>query len=132
MNQEDKISQLEQLLADVKTYVNLRIDALKLRMVDHLSAFSGMLFSIIAGISLLILAMLFIMAGFTCWLAEAIHSTAGALFITGGFILGVTVLVLSWRKYIFTNRLVRFFINLFFNPAPPEKADGVKEENDEA
>jgi hypothetical protein len=43
--------------------------------------------------------------------------------------------VLLLRKRIFTNRMVRFFIKMFFNHTPQsfdEKPDGVKDENDEA
>jgi hypothetical protein len=135
MNPEDKISQLEQLLTDVSEYINLRLDALKLRMVDHLSSFSGLLFSIIAGMLLLMAALLFILGGLTYWLGQLLHSPAGAMCITGGFILCLTVLVLSLRNHIFTNRMVRFFMQLFFNPTPPDlhrekPAGDVKEEND--
>ena len=132
MDAEDKLSQLEQLMADVTEYINLRIDALKLRIADHLSAFSGLIFGTLLGVLLLLLALLFILAGFTWWLSQALHSPAVALFITGGFILCLTILVFALRKRIFTNRMVRFFIKLFFNPASAEEPDSVKEENDEA
>jgi hypothetical protein len=117
MDAEDKISRLEQLLSDATAYINLRFDALKLRAAGQLSALSGLLFSIIIGTLLFLCAFLFIMAGFTCWLAQALHSPAGAIFITGGFILCMAILVLLLRKRIFTNRMVRFFIKIFFNEA---------------
>jgi hypothetical protein len=123
MSTEDKISQLEQLLSDVTEYINLRFDALKLRMVDHLSAFSGLLLSIIAGMLLLMVAVLFILSGLTYWLAQVLHSPAGAMCITGGFMICLTVLIFLLRNHIFTNRMVRFFIKMFF---------GTKKEDDEA
>lgn len=136
MDAGDKISQLEHLFADVREYINLRLDALKLRAVDHLSSSSGLLFSVIMGMLLFMCAFLFIMAGFTCWLGQALHSPAGAMFITGGFIACLSALVLLWRKHIFTNRMVRFFLKIFFNPASPdlhqEKPAAVKDGNDEA
>jgi hypothetical protein len=136
MNTEDKLSQLEQLLSDVTEYINLRFDALKLRMVDHLSAFSGLLLSIIAGMLLLMLAFLFILSGLIYWLGQALHSPAGAMIITGGFTICLAVLVFMLRNHIFTNRMVRFFIKMFFNSSlsdsSREKSDDIKEENDEA
>jgi hypothetical protein len=114
MDAEDKISQLEQLLSEVTVYINLRLETLKLRAVGHLASFSGLLFGIVAGMLLLMLALLFLLAGFTYWLGQALHSPAVAMVITGGFVLCVTVLVLLWRKHIFTNRMVRFFIKVFF------------------
>lgn len=132
MDTEDKMSQLERLFADVREYINLRFEALKLQAVEHFSSFSSLLFSVVMGMLLFMCAFLFIMAGFTCWLSRALHSPAVAMFITGGFIVCLTVIVLSLRKYIFTNRMVRFFLKMFFYAAPSEKTDGVKEENDEA
>jgi hypothetical protein len=132
MESEDKISQLEQLMADITAYINLRFDALKLRAVDHLSSCSGMLFSAITGMLLFVLALLFLLAGCTYWLAQILHSPAGAMFITGGFVLCITVLVILLRKKIFTNRMVRFFIRMFFNPTPPGSHRENKENDDEA
>ncbi|MDR0738095.1 MAG: hypothetical protein LBF39_03365 [Prevotellaceae bacterium] len=136
MGAEDKISQLGHLFGDVREYINLRFDALKLRAVDHLSSSSGLLFSVIIGMLLFMCAFLFIMAGFTYWLGQALRSPAGAMFIIGGFIACLSTLVLLWRKHIFTNRMVRFFLKIFFNPASPdlhqEKPAAVKDENDEA
>ena len=83
MDSEDKLSQFEQLLADVTAYIDLRIDALKLRVAGHVSAFSGLILGTILGMLLLLLAILFLLAGFAGCLGQTLHSPAGALFITG-------------------------------------------------
>ncbi|MDR3185079.1 MAG: hypothetical protein LBT49_06725 [Prevotellaceae bacterium] len=135
MEAEDKISQLEQLIAGVTAYINLRLDALKLQAAGHLSSFSGWLLGIITGALLLLLALLFFLAGFAYWLGQLLDSPAAALCLTGGLIVCVTGVVLLLRKCIFTNRMVRYFVKMFFNHTPQgfgEKPDGAKADNDEA
>jgi hypothetical protein len=126
---EDKISQLEQLLAEIKKYFHLRMDALKLRAADNLSTLFSLLLSTLICIFLLTIAFLFLLGAFTYWLSLAIGSPAGAMLITGGFVLLLTAILLLLRKKIITNRMVRLFIRLLF-AAPYRERKHTEEEND--
>ncbi len=117
---EEKTSQFEQLTKDVTQYVNLRIDALKLRLIKNLSVFFSVLFSALIGVLLLNLALLFLLGALTFWIATLINSMIGAMCITGGFFLLLIILVIVFRRKLVTDRLVAMFSKMFFDGGDDE------------
>ncbi len=117
---ENKTSNLEQLLADVQKYVNLRLDDFKLRTVDGLSAVLSLLFSALACLLLLNMALIFIFGALAVWLSQCIGSLPWAMLITGGLFVVLVAILLILRKKLITNKLVSILVQLFFEKPESE------------
>ena len=128
---EEKIGQFEQLTKDITQYINLRIDALKLRSVENLSVFFSIVFSALVGILLLNIALLFLLGAATYWISTLIGSVIGAMLITGGFFLLLIVLMIIFRKILITNSLVRMFSKMLFDNTQKESDSPVNLQNHE-
>ena len=99
---------------DVRKYLDLKVDDMKLKMIDGLSV----------GVSrVLVLVMLMLLAaivlaafafGIVLLLGELIGSWAAAAFIVGGQLLLILVVLVAVRKKLFLDIFVRLFIGIFY------------------
>ena len=100
--------------ADVRKYLDLKLDELKLKMVDGLSVGVGRILSLMAVLMLAAIVLAAVAFGTVLLLGEAIGSWAAASFIIGGFFLLLLLGVLLVWKKLFVNVFVKLFISIFY------------------
>ena len=107
-------AQRETADSDIRKYLDLRLNDLKLRTVDGLSVGVGRILSLMLVIMLGAIVLAAFAFGTVLLLGDLIGSWAGAAFIIGGFFLIILgVILLFWRK-MFVNTFVRLFIGIFY------------------
>lgn len=110
------IGKIENLAGNTREYIDMRIDSLKLKMVESLSIlFSRILYAIIL-VLLLGSAFAFIATAFSTWMSELTGSSIIGMLITASLFIILAFLLFLKRKRFFVNRMVELFISLFFNP----------------
>ena len=111
----------EELSAQARQYVDLRLDDLKLRTARGLS----MTLTKLVGLFLMlgVLTALVLVLSFACvlLLGELFGSYAGAAFVVAGVLLVGFVLLYVFRNRLFKDAFVPLFVKLFF-PASDDEA----------
>ncbi len=111
----DKNTNSNTLISDeVKEYVSLRVQSLKLAAVDNLSTFISKSFGVLLFTLLLTISLLLLTIGLSLWLGEVIQSTPLAFAITGGIMMVAALIIFAMRGRLITNSLVRLFSQMFF------------------
>ena len=110
----DMESVREQRENELRKYLDLRLNDMKLKAVDGLSTGVSGVLSIIAAIMLGAIVLATFAFGTVILLGESIGSWAAASFIVGGIlILLLIVMLLLWKRF-FINIFVRLFISIFY------------------
>ena len=104
----------ESMDAEVRKYLELRIDELKLRIVDGLSVGVSRVLSLMVAIMLGAIVIASFAFGAVLLLGDMIGSWAGAALVIGGFFLVILAVVLLFWKRLFTDLFVRLFISIFY------------------
>ena len=111
----DKNTNSNTLISDeVKEYVSLRVQSLKLAAVDNLSTFISKSFGVLLFTLLLTISLLLLTIGLSLWLGEVLQSTPLAFAITGGTMMVAALIIFALRGRLITNSLVRLFSQMFF------------------
>jgi VIT1/CCC1 family predicted Fe2+/Mn2+ transporter len=111
----DKNTNSNTLISDeVKEYVSLRVQSLKLAAVDNLSTFISKSFGVLLFTLLLTISLLLLTIGLSLWLGEVLQSTPLAFAITGGVTMVAALIIFALRGRLITNSLVRLFSQMFF------------------
>ena len=102
-------------MSDIKDYVDLRIDELKLRATKGLSLALGRITA-----TLLLVGVLVIVLGLLCvalieWLGQLTGSLAVASSIVFGVFLVALVVLFLMRKRLFRDTFVKLFIQVFYD-----------------
>ncbi len=100
---------------EVKEYVSLRIQSLKLTAVENLSSFTSESFGVFVFVLLLSIAVVLLTFGFTLWLGDLLESHALAFAIVGGVYLVASLVVFALRDRLIANSMVRMFSKMFFS-----------------
>ncbi len=100
---------------EVKEYVSLRIQSLKLTTVENLSSFTSKSFGVFVFVLLLSIAVVLLTFGFTLWLGDLLESHALAFAIVGGVYLVASLVVFALRDRLIANSMVRMFSKMFFS-----------------
>ncbi|MBE6209386.1 MAG: hypothetical protein E7128_04010 [Rikenellaceae bacterium] len=100
---------------EVKEYVSLRIQSLKLTAVENLSSFTSKSFGVFVFVLLLSIAVVLLTFGFTLWLGDLLESHALAFAIVGGVYLVASLVVFALRDRLIANSMVRMFSKMFFS-----------------
>lgn len=105
---------LEDLYASLKEYLNMRIDEAKLSLSESLAVLFGkiILFVLLAIIGAI--AFGFLASAFSDWMGTLLGSKALGALITGGAFLLLMLIVYLFRNKLFTDGMVRMFINMLF------------------
>lgn len=99
---------------ELKEYVDLKADELKLRGTKGLSLASSRICAILLLVGLLVIVLALVAVVLIAWLGELTGSIAVASSIVlGVFVLALVVLFLL-RKKLFRNSFVKLFINVFY------------------
>lgn len=114
-NQNATEGKYNEAYRDVKTYVDLQLDLLRLEVVEKGS-------KLVSGLLVLVIV-LFMVFGALIYLSVALLShleslfgsmIPGCLMIAGGLLL-MTLVVIRFKKYLFLNPLIRLFASLILD-----------------
>lgn len=105
---------LEDLYASLKEYLNMRIDEAKLSLSESLAILFGkiILFVLMAVVGAI--AFGFLATAFSNWIGTLLDSKALGALITGGVFLLIMLILYLFRNKLFTDSMVRMFINMLF------------------
>lgn len=106
--------QRDTMNSDIRKYLDLRLNELKLRTVDGLSVGVSRVLSLMVVIMLGAIVLAAFAFGTVLLLGDVIGSWAGAAFIIGGFFLILLALMLLLWKRLFVNIFVKLFIGIFY------------------
>jgi len=101
--------------SEIREYMDLRLDDLKLKAVDGLSVGVSRVLSLMLVLMLGAIVLASFAFGTVLLLGDLIGSWAAAAFIIGGFFLIVLVLVLLVWKKLFVDIFVKLFIDIFYD-----------------
>ena len=102
-------------MSEVKDYVDLKVDELKLKATKGFSLALGRIVT-----TLLLVGLLTIVLGLVCvvliaWIAQLTGSLPVACSIVCGFFLLVLAVLFFQRKRLFRNTFVKLFVQVFFD-----------------
>lgn len=104
----------ETIEADVRKYLDLRLEELKLRAVDGLSVGVNGVLSMMLILMLGAIVLAAFAFGTVLLLGDLIGSWAAAAFIIGGVFLVALVVVLFFWRSLFVNAFIKLFIGIFY------------------
>ena len=104
----------ERMVSDIRNYLDLRLNELKLKTIDGLSIGVSRVLSMMLVVMLCAIALAAFAFGAVLLLGDLIGSWAGAAFIVGGIFLIVLSLLLIYWKRLFVNIFVKLFIGIFY------------------
>lgn len=99
---------------DIRNYLDLRMNELKLKAIDGLSIGVSRVVSMLLVIMLGAIVLAAFAFGTILLLGKLIGSWAGAAFIIGGIFLIILALLLIYWKRLFVNIFVKLFISIFY------------------
>lgn len=99
---------------DLRNYLDLRLNELKLKTIDGLSIGVSRVLSMMLVIMLGAIVLAAFAFGTVLLLGDLIGSWAGAAFIIGGVFLIILALLLIFWKRLFVNIFVKLFIGIFY------------------
>lgn len=104
----------ERLDSEIRKYLELRLDDLKLKVVDGLSVGVSRMLAIMVVLMLAAIVLATFALGTILLLGDFIGSWTAAAFIVGGvFLLLLIASLLVWKK-LFTDLFVKIFIGIFY------------------
>lgn len=112
---------LQDLVNDAKSYVDLQVDDLKLRIVKGLSLSLGQMLSMLLILISLSVVLLAVGAGCVLLVGGWIGSYTGAAFIVAGIFALLTFALFRLRSKLFVNGFVKLFAGILFE----DKEEGV-------
>ena len=99
---------------DVRKYLDLRVDDIKLKMVDGLAVGISRMLALMLLMLLSAIVLAAFSFGIVILLGELIGSWAAAAFIVGGVLLMILALLVVVRKRLFVDIFVKLFIGIFY------------------
>ena len=101
-------------MSDLKDYVDLKVDELKLRTTQGLSVATGRLVSALLLVAMLLIVLSLITVVLISWLSVWTGSMPIACSIVCGVFLLVLIILFLLRKRLFRDSFVRMFIDIFY------------------
>ncbi len=99
----------------VKSYVQTKIDLLKLSLLEKATRFTSYLFSFVIITMFVILIIGFAAAAFAIWYGQAYQDYVGGVLIAGGALIVVALVFILLRNKIVTNSVIRNFSDVLFD-----------------
>ncbi len=101
-------------MSDVKDYVDLKVDEVKLRTTQGLSVAMGRLVSALLLVGLLVIVLALVAVVLIQWVGQWTGSLAISSSIVCGAFLLVLLVLFFLRKRIFRDTFVKLFIQVFY------------------
>ena len=116
MEQDYQPNRAERLIQELISYLNLRLDAFRLNMVENLSLLFSNMTAVLIAVLLAGMTFLLFTVALVWWLGTVLGS-----FLLSAILVGVLYLAAAWivfllRDRLVTDRMVRMFSRMFFNP----------------
>lgn len=105
---------LEDLYASLKEYLNMRIDEAKLSLSESLAILFGKIILFVLLTVIGAIAFGFLATAFSNWIGALLDSKALGALITGGVFILLMFIIYLFRNKLFTDSMVRMFINMLF------------------
>ena len=105
---------MDRKLSETGKYLEMKLDVLKLQIVDGLSIASGSILAMIAILMVGAIALAAFAFGTVILLGELIGDQAAAAYIIGGIFLILLIILMIFRKKLFVNMFVQLFIGMFY------------------
>lgn len=100
--------------SEIREYMDLRLDELKLKTIDGLSVGVSRVLSLMVVLMLGAIVLAAFAFGTVMLLGDLIGSWAAAAFIIGGvFLVALVAVLLVWKK-LFVDVFVKLFIDIFY------------------
>ena len=116
---DKNIENLQQLYQQLKRYVNIQRDYVKLQLVEKLTVLISTLLLVLILIVLGIIALFYLSFTFAYILEPLVGSLTGSFAIITCLII-LIILIACFRKRLIIHPLVNFLDNLFLNDEDPE------------
>ncbi|MBP3331393.1 MAG: hypothetical protein J6K90_02330 [Tidjanibacter sp.] len=113
-------SRVDGLLSDLKEYVNLRTDAIKLQVIEGISVICGRLLGVMIAVMVGVVAILIFVAAIVVILSWLLDSLFWAFIIVGACLSMVALWLYALRDRLFVDSFVKSLCSLLF-------ADGQKD-----
>ena len=106
---------------EVKDYVSLNYDLLRLKLVEKLSLVIALILSLFIGILLVITALVYFSLAFVHWTGTFFESLIPGFLILGGLFIVLFIIFFSLRKRLFVNPMIKLLSSIIFNE--PKKTE---------
>lgn len=114
LRRSDMNPQKPSVESEIREYIDLRLDDLKLKAVDGLSVGVSRVLSLMVVLMLGAIVLAAFAFGTVLLLGDLIGSWAAAAFIIGGvFLIALVAVLLVWKK-LFVDIFVKLFIDIFY------------------
>ncbi|NCU32739.1 MAG: hypothetical protein EOM23_07400 [Candidatus Moranbacteria bacterium] len=113
MNKEKFGNNLQEVIDNIKQYVNLKTELYSLIILERLARISTQVIVLLIILQLVFFFMLFLSFGFVHWLDKVIGNQLVAYLIVATFYLILGVFVFVFRKQLFLNPLIKGFTRIF-------------------
>ena len=113
MNKEESTNNFQQLYDDVKKYVELQTEYVKVEFVEKLTVILSTLLIIVLILILGIVALFYLFFSAAYLLEPVLGSLSLSFGIISGIFVFLAVLLYLFRKQIIINPMVKFLSNLF-------------------
>ena len=105
---------MEELGQKTRKYLDLTVDALKLRTIEGLSVGVSRVLALMTVLMLAMIALSIFAFASVLLLGKLIGSLIGATFIIGALFLVLLIILLVFRKRLFLDMSVRLFVGIFY------------------
>lgn len=113
---------LDELYSSIKEYLDMRLTEGKLSLTEGLSIiFSRVIVFVLISLAGAI-ACEFLAMSLSRWLGGVLHSELLGTLITGGIFVIVAVVLFIFRKRLFNDSMVRFFVSVLFKDKKDESS----------
>ena len=114
LNLNDLAKPAENLADDVKDYISMQEDKLKLQTTKAASTGIARLLAMVLIILVAFVALMLLAFAGVLLLGEAMKSYAGAAFIVAGVVTVALLVLILCKKKLFVNTFVKLFIDVFY------------------
>ncbi|MBO4570678.1 MAG: hypothetical protein J5699_01970 [Bacteroidales bacterium] len=114
LNLNDLAKPAENLADDVKDYISMQEDKLKLQTTKAASMGIARLLAMVLIILVAFVALMLLAFAGVLLLGEAMKSYAGAAFIVAGVVIVALLVLILCKKKLFVNTFVKLFIDVFY------------------
>lgn len=105
---------LDELYSSLKEYLDLRINESKLSLAESLAILFSRLIVFVLAVITGAVAFAFFAFAFSQWIGDLLNSQALGSLITGGFFLFAVIILVIFRKRLFTDSMVKLLIGMIF------------------
>lgn len=108
---------------DVKDYVSLNYDLMRLNLVEKLSMVIALILSLFIGILLIITALVYFSIAFVHWTGTFFDSLIPGFLILGGLFILLFIIFFLLRKRLFVNPMIKLLSSIIFNDSKKTTED---------